>query len=104
MNLRRARTIRSAILLLISMGAQGPLAFAQGGVPLWTNTYSHFSSTDYATAAVADRAGNVFVTGYSTGGNGYEYATIAYSAAGIALWTNRYKGLGNGNNFAYAIA
>jgi hypothetical protein len=41
----------------------------------------------------------VFVTGRSYGGtNNYDdYATIAYSSAGVVLWTNRYGGS------AYAI-
>jgi hypothetical protein len=40
-----------------------------------------------------DVSGNVFVTGNSTGSGGsYGYATIAYSGAGIPLWTNRYNG------------
>ena len=52
-----------------------------------------------------DSSGNVFVTGYSRGSGGDDdYATIAYSSAGVALWTNRYNGPGNGDDEATAAA
>jgi len=55
---------------------------------------------DHATAAATDRGGNLFITGYAPP----LYITVAYSGAGAPLWTNRYNGLGSGNNYAYAIA
>jgi len=45
-----------------------------------------------------DGSGNVFVTGDSASGSGFDtadYATIAYSNAGVPLWTNRYNGPAN---------
>jgi hypothetical protein len=40
-----------------------------------------------------DGSGNVFVTGISADSGGdYDSVTIAYSGAGVALWTNRYSG------------
>jgi hypothetical protein len=51
------------------------------------------------------RSGNVYVTGYSVGsGSGYDYATVAYSSAGVPLWTNRYNGPGNGDDIGRAVA
>ena len=51
-------------------------------------------------------SGNVFVTGNSYGGTNtdYDYATVAYSSAGVALWTNRYGGSGNAADFVSAMA
>jgi hypothetical protein len=40
----------------------------------------------------------VIVAGYSYSGY-YYYATIKYSSAGVALWTNRYKGTGPNDGF-----
>jgi hypothetical protein len=51
-----------------------------------------------------DASGNVFVTGTSAGDSGDDYATIAYSNAGLPLWTNRYDGPANNTDEARAIA
>ena len=83
------------------------IKYSSGGVPLWTNRYnSPGNSADYAEAVAVDGSGNVFVTGYSTigSGSGYDYATIKYSSAGVPLWTNRYNGPGNSDDYAQAIA
>ena len=40
-----------------------------------------------------DRSNNVIVAGHSyASGSSEDYATIKYSAAGLPLWTNRYRG------------
>jgi hypothetical protein len=54
-----------------------------------------------------DSSGNVFVTGVSWRGSVYtsaDYATVAYSGAGVPLWTNRYNGPLNNEDIANAIA
>ena len=82
------------------------IKYSGSGAPLWTNRYDGPGKTnDTASAVAVDRNDNVFVTGYSTGsGSGYDYATIKYSSAGEPLWTNRYNGPGNGDDYAFAIA
>jgi hypothetical protein len=74
------------------------IAYSGGGFALWTNRYDGTgNSNDVANAVMVDNSGNVFVTGYSIGqGNNYDYTTIAYSASGVGLWTNRYNGPANG--------
>ena len=80
------------------------IAYSPAGVPLWTNQYNPPGNyQDFATALAVDHQGNVFVTGYSGDSVSSDYATIAYSMAGVALWTNRYNGPGNGFDHPYAI-
>ncbi|MEO5804713.1 MAG: SBBP repeat-containing protein, partial [Verrucomicrobiota bacterium] len=82
------------------------IAYSGAGVALWTNRYNGPGNNSDLTEAVAvDGSGNVFVTGWSTGiGSSFDYATIAYSGAGVSLWTNRYNGPGNSDDIAYAVA
>ena len=72
------------------------IAYSGAGVPLWTNRYNGpANGNDVANAVAVDASGNVFVTGSSVGSGGdSDYATIAYSGAGVPLWTNRYNGPG----------
>jgi hypothetical protein len=85
------------------------IKYSSAGMPLWTNGYDGpVNLGDTATAVAVDANGNVFVTGYTTTTNvspwNYDYATIKYSNAGVPLWTNRYNGPYNDNDYAYAIA
>lgn len=83
------------------------IAYTADGVPLWTNRYTRILSVsgEEANAIAVDSAGNVVVTGYSTGqGTSRDYLTIAYTADGLPLWTNRYNGPGSSVDEAYAIA
>jgi len=81
------------------------IKYSSVGVPLWTNRYDG-GGHDFATALAVDSSGNVFVTGHSHGGTNTlnDYATIAYSSAGVALWTNRYDGSASADDFATAVA
>jgi hypothetical protein len=97
---RVATSLLPVLLMLVPAAVQG-----QAGLPLWTNRYSGpGNGDDFATALGVDAGGNVFVTGYSTGSAyDYDYATIKYSSAGMPLWTNRYNGPGNSNDWAYGL-
>ncbi|MCU0782859.1 MAG: PKD domain-containing protein [Verrucomicrobia bacterium] len=82
------------------------IKYSSDGVPLWTNRYNGpGNSDDNARAVAVDGSNNVIVTGHSTGsGSGWDYATIKYSSAGVTLWTNRYNGPGNSDDYARAVA
>src|SRR5688572_12916715 len=88
-------------LLLFS----GPMAQGQMAVEAWVRRYDGpGNGWDRAYMVAVDKNGNAFVAGYSyIGPTGYDYATIAYSAAGVALWTNYYNGP-NLTDVAYALA
>ncbi|MEO7299322.1 MAG: SBBP repeat-containing protein [Verrucomicrobiota bacterium] len=80
------------------------IKYSGTGVALWTNRFDG-NSDPRPNAVAVDGSGNVFVTGYSySSGSLRDYATLAYSGAGVALWTNRYNGPGNGNDYAQAMA
>src|SRR5262245_3459462 len=70
------------------------IKYTSAGVALWTNRYNGPANGDDQVAALAmDGSGNVYVTGSSYNGGSYyensrDYATIAYSSAGVALWTD----------------
>lgn len=82
------------------------IAYSGAGVPLWTNRYDGpANGYDQATALAVNTSGNVFVTGSSPDSDGYyHYATIAYSGAGVALWTNRYSGTASGHDRTTGLA
>lgn len=81
-------------------------AYSSTGTLLWTNSYSGpGSQSDYARALAVDASDNVFVTGYASGASGhYEFATLAYSSAGVPLWTNHYTSSATADNQPTAIA
>jgi hypothetical protein len=88
-------------------GANGyPTAkYSGAGVLLWTNLYNEPKKREYSAVGIAvDSSGNVFVTGYVWNGSNRDYETIAYSGTGATLWTNRYNGSGNGDDYAQALA
>ncbi|MBI5772253.1 MAG: tandem-95 repeat protein [Verrucomicrobia bacterium] len=92
------------------------LKYSSNGSPQWTNRFDGPVNLDDEPRAVAvDTGGNVYVTGYSFGsdplnisdpnGSVKDFATIKYSSAGVALWTNRFNGPAtNKNDEAAALA
>ena len=63
------------------------------GVQQWVRNYSGGFGADAAAALIVDAAGNLYVTGTSTGaGTNHDYATIKYDAAGNEQWVRRYDG------------
>lgn len=80
------------------------LAYSSTGTPLWTN---HYRSPSYWVNSLVGMAldghGHIYVTGFSWVTNAYYYATVAYSTAGLPLWTNLYNG-GNGDDYAEGVA
>src|SRR5262249_23179878 len=70
------------------------------GQKQWVARYNGLANLDdFAKAAVVDGAGNVYVTGSSTGvGSGLDCATIKYDSTGQEQWVTRYNGPANLND------
>src|SRR6266404_1030813 len=80
------------------------IKYSGEGVPLWTNRYDGPGhSSDYVQCLAVDTSANIYLGGYSTSSSGSECITLAYSAAGIPLWTNRYSGPAT-NDMAVSMA
>jgi hypothetical protein len=82
------------------------IKYSSAGVSLWTNFYNGSADgDDRAVASKVDVGGNVIVAGYTKTTNGFtDYVTIAYSCAGVPLWTNCYDGLIHYYDYATAVA
>jgi len=82
------------------------LAYSSTGAPLWTNLYQGAGSPagEPPLRIATDKMGNVYVTGSSDRGSGNDFVTLAYSMAGVPLWTNFYDGVAHGDDRARCIA
>ena len=83
------------------------IKYGPNGDTIWVRRYNNGpgNASDVAKALVLDNAGNVYVTGWSSGsGNYYDYATIKYAPNGDTLWIRRYNGPGNYVDHSNALA
>ena len=76
------------------------------GAVRWIARYNGPGNDYDATKALTlDKAGNVYVTGWSVGaGSFYDYATIKYDINGMEKWVARYNGPGNLPDWVSAIS
>ncbi len=69
--------------------------YSSTGQKLWQVTYNGPAGLfDIANAVAPDNQGNVYVTGYSSNGNGSAIATIKYNSSGQQQWVVRYNATG----------
>ena len=70
------------------------------GTQAWAARYNGSGNLDdVGNSIVVDDFGNVYVSGYSTGSDGYcDYATIKYDSSGQQQWIECYNGPGNRND------
>lgn len=80
--------------------------FAQSVETVWVRTYnSGVDSWDEPQDMKLDNAGNVYVTGVSSGtGTPYDFLTVKYDHAGNELWVRRYSGPANADDRPQAMA
>jgi uncharacterized delta-60 repeat protein len=76
------------------------------GILQWVARYNGpANGRDFAASLAIDAAGNVYVTGESTGvKSNYDYATVKYNARGTQLWVARYNGPVNEQDLAHSLA
>ena len=84
------------------------IKYDSDGDTLWTARYNGPDNEgDQASAIAVDDLGNVYVTGWSYAYGTYtpenDYLTIKYDPSGTELWTSRYNGTGNTQDYAHAI-
>src|SRR5437867_4255719 len=96
------------LVSVVEVDARGFASERASGSMLWTRRYQGpGNGNDYGRPVVVSPDGTrVFVTGTSKGSTGgFDYATLAYDAStGAGIWTKRYKGPGNGADFAHSVA
>lgn len=89
------------------------VAYDSAGAQQWVGRYNGPGNGDDLpiSLAASPDGSKVFVTGRSwgtTGGGGhgdrFDYATVAYNAAGAELWVSRYNGPGNAADYASFVA
>lgn len=82
------------------------IKYDSAGNQIWAARYDgEGKADDCATGLALDAAGQVYVSGSSTGaGTGTDYATVKYHTNGNQLWTARYNGSGSTNDSANAVA
>lgn len=80
--------------------------YDNNGVQQWATSYNGpVNNFDSPTKIKVDASGNVYVTGFSYGGQllDNDYATIKYNNAGVQLWAERYNGPLSEEDNAYDI-
>ena len=82
------------------------IKYSPSGDTLWVKRYDGPAiAGDVARALAVDDSGNVYVSGYSSGGGSSDdYATIKYAPNGDTLWVRQYNGPGNSFDAAYDLA
>jgi len=89
-----------------SPGLYQILKVSSNGVPLWTNQTINFGSTNgMIQGSAVDSAGNLYLLGNAPApGSDYpDYVILKYSGDGQPLWTNRFNGAANRDDFAVAL-
>jgi len=83
------------------------IKYDSSGIEQWVARYSGMVNRgDSVNALAVDDSGNVYVTGFSWGGDstGQDYVTIKYNSVGRTQWVARYNGSGNWTDIAHSLA
>jgi hypothetical protein len=79
--------------------------FGPEGVQRWAHRYNGpGNNADFARQVVVDGVGNAYVTGFSYGAEGYDWATLKLAADGSLRWERRLGGPGRSDDRAVDMA
>jgi hypothetical protein len=79
--------------------------FGPDGVQRWAHRYNGpGNNSDFATQVAVDGVGNAYVTGFSYGAEGYDWATLKLAADGVLRWERRLSGPGRSDDRADDMA
>ncbi len=80
------------------------LRYGNDGTLMWSELYDGpVGGDDKLSDLALDDAGNAYVTGYSMGTGGYDYATVKYDGGGTAEWVQRYDGPASEDDCPYGM-
>ncbi|MBK8553442.1 MAG: SBBP repeat-containing protein [Ignavibacteria bacterium] len=80
------------------------IKYNSSGVQQWVARYNGPENLfDDASSLAVDGSGNVYVTGNSSSGTLYDYATVKYNSSGVQQWVARYNGPGNSGDDAIQL-
>jgi hypothetical protein len=81
------------------------IKYDASGQQQWVARYNGpGNGVESASGMAVDGSGNIYVTGASSGSDGFsDYATVKYDASGQQQWIARYNGTGNGDDSASAL-
>lgn len=78
--------------------------YSPAGGEVWVKRYNGFNGDDRAYAIIIDDTANIYVAGYSSNGNNFDFITIKYDSAGTEEWLLRFNSQYNQGDVARAIA
>src|SRR5437667_12633850 len=105
-NSRRRRRMRALrrILTTILVGAAALCRVCAQVEQAWVSRYNGPANhEDHPVALKVDDSGNIYVTGFSKGSNGFDYATVKYAADGTQLLAAGYNGPDNLDDLPAAL-
>ena len=91
--------LRNYVIVALGVHSMASLAVEQAWI---ARHASAVGSPDRASDNAVDSAGDIYVTGSSTGASGSDFVTLKLDARGNQIWTERYDGPAGRHDYAVA--
>lgn len=80
------------------------IKYNSAGNQKWIRTYNGIFGADDPLDMVFDNSGSIIITGITQGRNsGLDCVTLKYDSFGSLLWTKKYNGTANGNDYGWSV-